>query len=147
MEIEISDKVIQVRMYDRHADNYAVVLNLYLDGQKAFVFGLKGSGFYDNFHKLYPLLLERYGITDYHGSVMRSHARAMKYKLRRDYEVTITGDTSCAKRNMSWVHVVKRQQAESPKSDTSKEPIKAKSRKKVGPVPFYSKKVRVRRKK
>lgn len=98
--IEISPKLLHVRIYGDHADNYEVSFFIFKDGERGVISGLNGNDFYKHIKQVF-VTLETYGITTIHGSVTKAHARLIRM-FSPGFDVTFE-PTICEGRQMVWI--------------------------------------------
>jgi hypothetical protein len=101
MRIESSTKLIQVRLYDEHADNYCLSFFIFKDGERGIISGLNGDDFYKNIVTVFKHLRDDYGINIIHGSVTKTHARLIRM-FSPGFTVTYE-PTQCEGRAMVWI--------------------------------------------
>lgn len=102
--VEVSIKMLQVRIYGEHPDNYESVFDIYVDGIKGFIFSLIGKGFYSSVDDVVAAL-EKFGIKEFHGSVMPAHGAAIQKLLGKKYDVQFPEQTECAGRVMYFAKI------------------------------------------
>lgn len=106
--VEVSIKMLQVRIYGDHPDAYESVFDIYVDGVKGFIFSLNGRGFY----AVVDLVVEavqKFGVFEFYGSVMPKHGRAIERYMGKNHEVDASERTECAGREMAWVKIKKKE--------------------------------------
>jgi hypothetical protein len=102
--VEVSIKMLQVRIYGEHPDAYESVFDIYVDGVKGFIFSLIGKGFYSSVDDVVDAL-GKFGIKEFHGSVMPTHSAAIQRLMGKKYDVSFPESTECAGRVMYWAKV------------------------------------------
>lgn len=106
--VEVSIKMLQVRIYGDHPDAYESVFDIYVDGVKGFIFSLIGKGFYSSVDDVVEAL-DKFGIKEFHGSVMPSHGAAIQRLMGKKYDVSLSERTECANRVMYWAKIKKKE--------------------------------------
>lgn len=100
---EVSSKVTQVRFYEEHPDKYLACFQLYLDGDRGFLYSLMGDKFYEKFSHLLPEVMKECGIKTIEASVGLAHFRHIKKSLNGIATVEISGEAKVANRDMIWI--------------------------------------------
>ena len=103
---EISPKLFQVRFYDRHPDKYSACFQMFVDGERGFIYSLIGDGFYLMFPPMLPGIMKDCGVTSIEASTAKTHYEYMKKKLANIATVEIVGNTIVANRDMVWIKIM-----------------------------------------
>lgn len=106
--VEVSIKMLQVRVYGEHPDQYDSVFDIYVDGSKGFIFSLNGRGFYAVVDSVVEAL-NKFGIFEFYGSVMPKHSRAIERYMGKNHKVDTSETTVCAGREMTWIKIGKKE--------------------------------------
>ena len=108
MRFESSIKRLQIRGYkDDEDDPPRLYFDVELEGDMGLISSLNGSDFYKNIDAIWELLSLEYGVTQLYGTVLLSHATAIKRLLRSRYSVKFIRKVKLAGRSMILVRVMK----------------------------------------
>jgi len=102
--VEVSIKMLQVRVYGDHPDQYESVFDVYVDGPKGFIFSLIGKGFY-SVVDLAVEALNKFGIFEFYGSVMPKHGAAIQRFMGDRYDVDLSETTEVAGRVANFAKI------------------------------------------
>lgn len=104
--VEISAKNYQVRLYDKHPDNYAASFQLYVDGDRGFIHSLNGEGFYGLMPSHVREVFEKTGVTSMEAYVLLTHAKLLTRALRSVLAVEVIATSDVHDRTMAWIKLI-----------------------------------------
>lgn len=102
---EVSPKTYQVRFYDKEPDKYVASFQLFVDGNRGFLYSLMGNNFYESFADQILKVMKNCHLKSIEASVSEAHYNFIKKSLSQWCDVTVVGPAVVSSRDMVWIKI------------------------------------------
>ena len=104
VRVEVEPTQYRVRMYLGHSNNYDLSCQIFVYGDRGFVYSITGTspGVYREINSWLSAMFEETGVETLEGYVTDAHVKLFK---RSDFDVSVPCRGIMAKREMPWIVV------------------------------------------